>query len=1033
VLLWAELKNKKGDCFMCNTERNKYVFLLLMLLLSAMMFLGFGAKAESNAVLSGETGIKEEYNLGEIINIPNLKIVYKNQQYDSTALLYYPGGGVYSVNKAVLNESGLYKLEYSTLVSGKRISVIEEFYVIKPLFEVTGKKSTVKYGKINEGTENEKSGIIANIAYGEVFKYNKIINLLDNTVDKDIVNFFVLPQTPGKADVLKVMFRLTDVWNPDNYVTIEIKKYLSDADWSLRNVYLTANAKGQDKVGLEQNEQGGFVYNGVNYYKYTNSTWGTSFPFSLAAYPLISTVGTIIPSGNRFLELTMDYNSKVFYVKNQGATRIISDLDEPSIYENIWNGFTTGEVFLSVWAEDYSAASFGIMITDIDGHDLTHTSINDEDAPVIDIDFGDYTSDTLPNAVVNQKYKVFDASAYDKFDGQIKVIKRVFFNYYQTNRSQISIIDNAFTPIREGDYVIEYTTTDNSGNTSIEIVEVTAIFPDDVLSISINDKAVSGTVGKTVSVASSYNLYNNIGNTDLKITATLNRNSEIIYDIDPLTLSFQPLYAGNYTIKFAYSDYIYTKTETYIVKINVSSEPVFIEEAALPKYFIKGRKYKLPGLNALNLSGENPVEIASSVQVVEDSSSQGNVAGGIYTVGNASSTTVTYTATINNNSISKVYTIPVIDTGSSNLNIAKYFYATKGNPVLSANRDYVVYSATEDSSIDFINVVQAYSFYMSFGVNPDKRNLDSVIIYLTDSVDSSARIKIKYSYFSGTSTWVSVNDGAPSAITPSFATNNNRFSINYNNKLAEFSPVAGKTIKIAKTMYGADFSGFKSGNVFLEIELKGVKGASEINFFKLNNQSLYNMSRDSMEPELLIEKVTGNYSIGDTILLKAGYAADVLDTYLTYTFVVKSGDNFIRSDDGTLLDGTQNPYSDYSITFDKLCSLILIYNAKDSANRVAEYTYTIKCIDSTAPEIQLKDIKDKGKLNTNIEVAKATVTDNVTENIVAGITVKGPDAKMVRLTDKTFYANLAGVYTVYYSAYDQAGNMALVSYEIVVS
>jgi hypothetical protein len=1004
-----------------------------MLLLMAMMFLGFGAKAESNAVLSGETGIEEEYNLGEIISIPDLKIVYKNQQYDSTALLYYPGGGVYSVSKAVLNESGLYKLEYSTVVSGKRISVIEQFNVIKPLFEVTGKKSTAKYGKINEGTENEKSGIIANISYGEVFKYNKIINLLDNTPNKDIVNFFVLPQTPGKADVLKVMFRLTDVWNPDNYVTIEIKKYLSDADWSLRNVYLTANAKGQDKVGLEENPDGAFVYNGIKYYKYTNSTWGTSFPFSLAAYPLKSTIGTPIPAGNRFLELTMDYNSKAFYVKNQASTKIISDLDEPSIYGNIWNGFTTGEVFLSVWAEDYSAASFSIMITDIDGHDLTQTSINDEDAPVIDIDFGDYTPDTLPDAVVNEKYKVFDASAYDKSEGAKEVTKRVFFNYYQTNRSQVSIIDNAFTPIREGDYVIEYTATDNSGNTSIEIVEITAIFPDDVLSISINDKAVSGTAGKTVSVASSYNLYNNVGNTSLKITATLNRDTKIVYNIDPLTLSFQPLYAGNYTIKFAYSDYIYSKAETYIVKINVSSEPIFIEEAPLPKYFIKGRKYKLPGLNALNLSGENPVEIASSVQVVEDSANQGNVVDGIYTAGNATSATVTYRATINNNSISKVYTIPVIDTGGSNLNITKYFYATKGNPVLSANKDYVIYRATEDSSIDFINVLQAYSFYMSFGVNPDQRNFDSVIIYLTDSVDPSARIKVEYSYFSGTSTWVSVNDGAPSAITPSFATNNNQFSINYNNKVAELSPAAGKSVKIEKTMYGADFSGFKSGNVFLEIELKGVKGASEINLFKLNNQSLNNMSRDIMEPELFVESITGNYSIGDTILLKAGYAADVLDTYLTYTFIVKSGDDFVEADDGTLLDGTQNPYIDYSITFDKLGTLILTYNAKDSANQVAEYTYTIKCIDSTAPEIQLKDIKDKGKLNSDIEVAKATVTDNVTENIVAGITVKGPDARMVRLTGKTFYADLVGVYTVYYSAYDQAGNMALVSYEVVVS
>jgi len=71
-------------------------------------------------------------------------------------------------------------------------------------------------------------------------------------------------------------------------------------------------------------------------------------------------------------------------------------------------------------------------------------------------------------------------------------------------------------------------------------------------------------------------------------------------------------------------------------------------------------------------------------------------------------------------------------------------------------------------------------------------------------------------------------------------------------------------------------------------------------------------------------------------------------------------------------------------------------------------------------------------LNEKIKVADATVTDNISTDLEIGITVKTPDYVMIRLTENSFVADKPGKYIVYYSAYDNYGNMALVQYEIVV-
>lgn len=1016
------LINKREVCSMLKPVKITIMLLCACLFAFTISFAlntAYGEGSIDVPVLSGDTGINNEYDLGDTIEIPNLKIVYKGKEYNTVPVLYYPDGVTYILNSATLSQPGKYKLVYNAEVNGEHVSVTKEFIVYNSLFRFSGNKSTAYYGEFNG-----YNGIILNLAPRESFIYNKIIDLSKSNVAAEIIQLFVTPHTLGVADVSKLIITFTDVYDVNNYVNIEIKKYYANVDWSLKMVYVTANCNGQDKVGLQGPNMGTLYYKGVNYVRHKNNDYGMNLAYSLAAYPEHSL-------GSKTLKISMDHEEKAFFANN----KIISDMDDPSMYDTIWEGFTTGEVFLSISAQDYFSPSAKMVITNIAGGDLSVSEITDNEAPQINVDLAGYTSNTLPNAVINQSYKLFNATAYDKYDGAVDVQKRVYFNYNLSSKTQINISNDSFVPKRTGKYTIEYISKDSSGNKSVALVDVFAINTDKTLSIDIYDKTVSGYVGEETSVASGFLIKNNIGNTNVKITATLSSNGQIKYDIDPTDLKFRPLYSGNYTVRFEYSDYIYKKVETYNIAINIISNPIILDDAALPNYLLQGRKYKLPKLYGINMSSGEPVPVEASVIIIEDGTKTVNITDdGYYIVGNCLNVEIKYTVTVNNKSVSKSYPLQVINPGDTeDLDITEFFVVTSGEADLRADEKGLKVSVTDDAVVEFVNMIQAKDFIFRFSVNHEAHNLNAVTIYLTDSADPSARIKIRYEYVSDKSTNVFINDIYPASVLTGFGTEKNEFVLKYNSLEGIFAPATGYRINVTSTVSGEPFKGFLSGKVFLEIAAEDVSGHSEINIIRINNQAIYNFSYDEIEPEIILDMVTGTFALGDTVTLNPAFVADVLDPYCTYNFTISDPDgNYVISNKGETLDGNQNPEISYTFTLNKLGNYTVRYTAYDSEGNRAIIPNAFECIDTVPPVITLTNIKDTGKLNEKIKVADATVTDNISTDLEIGITVKTPDYVMIRLTENSFVADKPGKYIVYYSAYDNYGNMALVQYEIVV-
>ena len=69
------------------------------------------------------------------------------------------------------------------------------------------------------------------------------------------------------------------------------------------------------------------------------------------------------------------------------ADNFIIDLDDPSHVTKLWEGFTTGEVNMTITAEKYSGSTFDFMITKIGTNDITPVYNYDLKGPKISVDY----------------------------------------------------------------------------------------------------------------------------------------------------------------------------------------------------------------------------------------------------------------------------------------------------------------------------------------------------------------------------------------------------------------------------------------------------------------------------------------------------------------------------------------------------------------------------------------------------------------------------------------------------------------------
>ena len=91
-------------------------------------------------------------------------------------------------------------------------------------------------------------------------------------------------------------------------------------------------------------------------------------------------------------------------------------------------------------------------------------------------------------------------------------------------------------------------------------------------------------------------------------------------------------------------------------------------------------------------------------------------------------------------------------------------------------------------------------------------------------------------------------------------------------------------------------------------------------------------------------------------------------------------------------------------------------------NQYTSEDFEVTILDTTAPVIKVEGFTSNGQVGVEISLPAGQATDNYDDDISVNITVTAPDESAVTLTDNKFTPQIAGNYTVIYSATDESGN-----------
>lgn len=953
-------------------------------------------------------GLSFEYN--EKVVLPDDEIEYEGNVYTAKAeSLVFPSGKIKSGNSYTLNEYGKYTIRYAATIDKERVYSEKAFYINFPLLK-TGKSSSFSYG--SHEAAPEKQGMVVSIANGERFTLNKIIDLSSMSKENNLFSFFLAPATSGTADCNEFCAVLTDVYDSQNYVTIRFRSLSKmDGNWADSHCYITANSNGQPTIGA----------------RHVGDKYGYPVSFCMT--------GNVAQIGSQIMSISMDYATKSVYtglecMYSEYKGKPIAELGDISISNKIWNGFTTGEAYLSFYGFNYNSSSVNVVFTDIAGEDLTVKEFKDETAPKINFDLAGYTVSDLPHAVKNKEYKLFSAEAIDAYSGKCDVEVHAYLNYETPYQSDGYIKGGVFIPNHSGDYTLVYSARDAFGNKAEESLSI-FVESDNNLEFDIENRKTSLVAGEKTKLFEDLSVRNALGNVDISIVAKGNGQTYVADE----KYNILPMYAGKYTVTVTVKDYVQTETETYEIEVAENPTPVIIDDVVLPRYFIKGQTYRLPDLSAYDLSGGKPSEIKTEIYVSEDGASE-NRNGNEYIVGANGFVNVIYKSNNSNGTTEKRYTVPVIDVGFGNeLDVNKYFAEASGNVEISKNDEYMTLSSrTEGGRVIFINPLQTEELELKFK-NAVGNKYGRLNLYLTDSKDDSVKIKLSY-INNGGNTDFCINDGTIVRLATKFdGTGAEIYSLKYYNETLSIKPENTLSLNVSETISGESFNGFASSQIYLEIEFEQISERAELIFYSINNQSLFNFDVDIMEPQVFAKKSNGDVALGEKIKIYGGKVYDVLDVNCTLTLEVKDPNgNVVVSNDGTKLDKTCDAFRDYEITASVYGTYSVQYVGTDSTGSYVRYRYGFRVADFEKPVIELNKSSEKLGVGEEIKIRTYKVSDNMTktEKLKVSIFVMNPDYVLEQVTNRKYITSKAGVYTVCYMVTDEAGNTAMASYKVVV-
>lgn len=970
---------------------------------------------ETIPLIELSTQIDSTYAYNSVFQVPSASIDNKKASFS----IYNPDGTLLPLKSSFqLDEIGMYNLTYMGRVNGK-------VYQYKYYFNVA--HSSLNLFTCEEGIDSSfgnTENLFASKQYGQLITstkankkatFNQVIDLTSNTKDDILLQFITIPNNIGYFDAYQYRFTLTDINDENNYVDIILYK----GSWGNEFSYVKVGASNQIPGGLEM----GNVL--------TTYNTGTPVNYSMSGDNL---------SGCEKFTLYYDNNERAFYVDNikrpgYSYGNLILDLDNPNYVSetNLWKGFSTNEVKLSVSIEMLQESSASLLLTKINGVSYDNLWVEDNVAPNIYIDTLGYDEASLPNGLVNVSYPLFMAKGFDSLDGKVDVSSKVYKNYQTIDQEEVLVSNNSFIPDEAGTYTIVYFTSDKAGNYFSKNISIEVKDSLEKLNYVLKENLPENTfVGKYLTLPQGM-LLGGSGNITLKIEVKDPSNNIQELDLKNKTIFFEK--EGTYQIIFTLTDFLQNKEViTHDIDVTVSLNPI-VNDFTFNDTLIEGYSYDLSSFKAYDY--KDNCESSYSYEIVQNGKTT-KLENSIYTPSattNQEEVTIRFIATSKDK---KGQTIEEVNAhilkvfSGKMFNLSNLFYQEKINEVILNDNDVIYYTLEDNAKLTYANYLIAYGLETSFKVDHENNNYEKIIVTMKDSKNISQKVTytICKNEVSKTTSKVVFNDENEYVITGDFYNNTTYgFNIRYNDNNNSIID-ANTNASIGKfTQYdnGNSFEGFSSGLVKISLELSGVSRKSGLIVQGIANQVISNDTKDRTDPLInIMGKLENNPQINQVMTIPYAIVADAIDPNAKVSLI-------ISDEDGIIYEGDIS--QDYQFIPTKYGKYTISYVATDINKRSKVFPYIITVKDRIPPTITLEgQVKSSYKLGSTYELPKATIQDNNDQDLQVYLYIENPDGEL-RLNandDYSFTPILKGYYTIIYYAKDTYYNYTMQQYVVYV-
>ena len=823
------------------------------------------------------------------------------------------------------------------------------------------------------------------LSEGETVVYNEPIDLRGLGTNTPFASIRVTSDGTVISPVQKLALTLTDAYDSTNFITLTAIHY-EDSSYT----YFTAGSSEQPQIGYEAwNDQ-------------LHIDDGYGYPIN------ISLRGTT--AENSLLNAYFDLDSKSYNAYGAGnVLRKIMALDDTNFYGTPWQGFTTGEVYLSITIQKLNSAASQAKMSLVEAGNNKldgYTQIEDTVGPEIIIEEG---VNALHDGALGYPFYTYSAKGYDSWSGIIDTKVEVYRGYKTENQEQVAVVDGYFSPAKSGVYTMVYKATDDSGNTTVkEIAANIKNQPEKLMYTVLEEGKTQAVVGEKVEIAK-IAFEGGEGNVETAITVKNKQNGKF-YSIK--SAEFFPEEEGEYEVVMAARDAIKQKAVyKYVVNIFKSEAPVITMRDAMPYSFISGLTYTLPYATAYDYKNgcSVPVEISVNGEKIADRKFK--------VASDCTFIDIIYSAK-GDIIAEKAFKVKVLssDTASkTNVKLENYFTLNNATSTLSAQN--LAFNVLEGGSVEFNNNISAIASKIIFNASV-KTDL------ILSDVENNRTITLTFNgdkvIYLGKTYKFALKEGNVELQVDSYAS----------------VVTLGETLfSLTEFDDGVDFTGF-SYNYFRMKAICAEQGS--FNLFEINKQK-FNTSivKDSTRPAIqLIGDIGGNFLCGDMYEIYGAAAYDTLDSgYYAYLSVYDPDGKAVEDINGTVLEYL--PIStNTKLILNKLGNYKVTYTVTSNLTGGDYVEYFIRVVDTEAPEISIKGNPPKTyKVGDYLVHPTLNIFDNFTKesNLDVYYMVFGEDKLLCLSTEDAYYKfEKSGAYTVCVVVEDQAGNIAYESFKVNV-